>query len=182
LTLQSGTAINRHEIALGGRDMGESALIVSVGGESGRSAFDVLVDEQPRARLLAGASTPIFLQPYRSYKVRIRSVGATSLDYDSGARSVTLYPGNVANLEWSTRPLVTVFGQAIGADGLPVAGAMVQSQRGIGETDEHGYFQIDVAGADTLSFTRGTLPPCHAMVAAESRDTDLVSLGKVVCR
>jgi hypothetical protein len=77
---------------------------------------------------------------------------------------------------------VTVFGQAIGTDGLPVAGAMVQSQRGIGETDEHGYFQIDVAGADTLSFTRGTLPPCHAMVAAESRDTDLVSLGKVVCR
>ena len=182
LTLQAGTAINRHQLAVGGRDIGESALIVSLAGKSGRSAFDVLVDEQPRARLVGGASTPIFLQPYRSYKVRIRPVGATSVDFDSGARSITLYPGNVANLEWTAQRLLTVFGQAVRADGTPIAGAMVQSQRGVGETDDHGYFQIDVAGADTLSFTRGETAPCEVAVKAVSNDKDLLSLGKVVCR
>jgi hypothetical protein len=182
LTLQSGTALNRHELALGGRDIGESALIVSVDGKDNHAAFDVLVDEQPRARLAAGASAPIFLQPYRSYKVRLRSVGATSLDYDTAARSITLYPGNVANLEWTTQRLLTVFGQAVRADGVPIAGAIVRSDRGIGETDEHGFFQVDIAGTDTLSFAKGQSAPCHAAVTATTHDEDLLSLGKVICR
>jgi len=182
LTLQSGAAIDRHEVALGGRDVEESALVVSLDGERGRSSFDVLVDDQPRARLAAGESIPIFLQPYRSYKVRLRPAGPASVDYDSATRSITLYPGNVAHVRWTARPLFTVFGQAVGADGRPVANAMVQSDRGIGETNGQGYFQIDVAGGDTLSFTHGQSSSCHAKVAMPAEGEDLVALGKVVCR
>jgi hypothetical protein len=109
-------------------------------------------------------------------------VGATSLDYDTAARSITLYPGNVANLEWTTQRLLTVFGQAVRADGVPIAGAIVRSDRGIGETDEHGFFQVDIAGTDTLSFAKGQSAPCHAAVTATTHDEDLLSLGKVICR
>ena len=120
--------------------------------------------------------------PGASREVRIRSVGATSVEYDSAARSITLYPGNVANLNWTAQSLLTLFGQAVRPDGSPIRDAAVQSQRGIGETDDRGYFQIDVAGADTLSFTTGQAPPCHVAVPAARHDKELLSLGKVICR
>lgn len=182
LTVQAGAAIGRDELALGGRDVEESALVVSVDGDRGRSAFDVLVDEQPRGRLVAGASIPIFLQPYRSYKVRLRPVGPLSVDYDSTTRSITLYPGNVANVRWTARSLFTVFGQAVRPDGRPVANAMVQSERGIGETNDEGYFQVDVAGGDRLSFTSGVSGACEARIATVKGEEDLVPLGKVICQ
>ena len=181
LTLQSGAALDRHELALGGRDIQESALVVSLDGERGRTAFDVLVDDQPRGRLVAGQSVPIFLQPYRSYQVRIRPAGPTSVDYDTGTRSVVLYPGNVAHVRWAARSLFTVFGQAVGPDGRPIANAMVRSERGIGETNDEGYFQIDVAGGDTLSFTRGQSLTCHSKLGTFKEGRDLVPLGKVTC-
>lgn len=182
LTLQSAAAIDRHELALGGRDLQEGALVVSLDGERGKSAFDVLVDDQPRGRLVAGQSLPIFLQPYRSYQVRLRPSGPTSVDYDTGTRSIVLYPGNVAHVRWAARSLFTVFGQAIGLDGLPVANALVRSERGIGVSNDQGYFQIDVAGGDTLSFTRGQSWTCHSQLGVFKEGRDLVPLGKVTCK
>lgn len=182
LTLQSGAAIDRHELALGGRDVEESALVISLEGDHGPCAFDILVDEQPRGRIVAGGSIPIFLQPYRSYKVRLRPVGPSSVDYDGATRSITLYPGNVAHARWTARALFAVFGRAIRPDGRPVANALVQSNRGIGETDDHGYFQVDVAGADTLSFRKGEQDACQVAIPAPKDAGDLLSLGKVMCR
>ena len=182
LTIQAGAAVDRHQVALGGRDVEESALVVSLEGESSHSAFDVLVDEQPRGRLVAGGSIPIFLQPYRSYKVRLRPAGPSSVDYDSATRSITLYPGNVASVRWTVRSLFTVFGQAVLPDGRPLANAMVQSERGIGETNDEGYFQVDVAGGDTPSFTNRESGSCQASIGNGREGRDLVALGKVTCR
>jgi hypothetical protein len=182
LTLQTGAAIDRHEVALGGRDIAESALVVSLDGESGTSRFDVLVNEQPRGRVAAGAPLPLFLEPYREYAVRLRPVGAVSVDYDSGMRSVTLYPGNVQHLAWDTHAFFTVFGQALRPDGRPVANARIRSRRGIGESDENGYFQIDVAASDMLSFESAGSGSCSAPVSATRSEEEFVPLGKVTCQ
>lgn len=182
LTVQSGAAVNGNALAVGGRDIGESALVVSLDGERGRSAFEVLVNGQPRGRIAAGQSLPIFLPPYREYKVRIRPVGSASVDYDTGAREITLYPGNVERMIWIARSFFTAFGQALRPDGRPVANAAVQSPSGIGETDDHGYFQIDVAAGDTLSFDSAATGSCQAAVGTPKTRKDLVALGKVVCR
>jgi hypothetical protein len=182
LTLQAGAAIDAHDMALGGRDIQESALLVSLEGERGRSSFDVLVDEQPRGRVAAGQSLPVFLQPYREYSVRLRPIGAPAVDYDGAPRSFTLYPGNVQKLRWVARTFFTVFGQALRPDGRPVANATIQSQRGIGESDERGYFQIDVAAGDMLSFDPAAGESCKAAVSATKAEEDFVPLGKVICQ
>jgi Mat/Ecp fimbriae outer membrane usher protein len=182
LALQTGAALERHDAAVGGRDLEESALVVSLDGEPGRSAFDLLVDEQPRARLVAGQRIPIFLQPYHSYKVRIRPAGPTSSDFDSATRSVTLYPGNVEHLSWSIRSLFTVFGRAVAADGRPLANAEIHSGRGIGETDDKGYFQMDVESGDMLSFATQEKGSCSVRIAGTKPGSDFLSLGKVICR
>ena len=182
LTVQSGAAMSANALAVGGRDIGESALVVSLEGERGRPAFEILVNGQPRGRIAAGESLPIFLPPYREYEVRIRPVGPASVDYDSAPREITLYPGNVGRMTWVARAFFTAFGQALRPDGHPVANATVQSPSGIGETDDNGYFQIDVAAGETLSFDSAGAGACQAIVGSAQKKDDLVALGKVVCR
>lgn len=182
VSLQSGAALNTHRIALGGRDLEESAIVVSVEGERGSAAFDVIVNDQLRGRVAAGASLPIFLRPYRSYQVRLRSVGSSFVDIDTTARETALYPGNVTSLQWHSRRLFTVFGRALRADGRPLANSAVRSRRGIGETDELGRFQIDVAEGDLLDFDLGGDLACHISTRSAKPQNNYASLGEVVCR
>lgn len=183
LTLQSGIAVSRHVAALGGRDIDESALVISLDGDSAGSSFEVLVNEQPRGRIRAGTSLPLFLQPYHRYQVRLRPSAPGAVDYDASARDVTLYPGNVERLRWSVRSVFTVFGQAVRSNGTPVAHALVKSTRGIGESDAMGYFQVDVAAGDLLEFDARSDSVCRVRVAPSMpRDKDYVSLNRVICK
>ena len=182
LTLQSGAVLNRNEAVFGGRNLEESALVISVAGTSGDSEFEVLINEQPRGRLKSGGRLPIFLQPYRAYNVRLRPVNAASVWYESSTRKLTLYPGNVQHVRWRAEQLVTVFGRAVRPDGSPVADAVVTSKRALGQSDSNGYFQIDVAANETLSFTAAQGDPCTVPLGAVKSRGDYAALGKVICQ
>lgn len=182
LTFQTGLAIGSNELELGGRDLNQSAVIASLNGLAGDAAFDILIDDLPRGRLGAGSSVPIFLEAYRSYRLRLRPVGAIPLAYDSGTRTVTLYPGTVEKLAWTAERLITVFGQAVGTDGKPVANAPISLSRSIGQTDDHGYFQVDAAASDVLQFRLGESGTCKVPLARVHADGEYARLGKVVCQ
>lgn len=182
LTLQTGIAIGARALELGGRDLNQSAVIASIAGSAKDTAFDVLIDEVPRGRLGPGSRLPIFLEPYRSYRLRLRAVGSTSVNFDSGTRTITLYPGNVEHLTWTAESLFTVFGQAVSPAGRPLANAMVSSRRGLGQTDENGFFQIDVESNDVLAFKLDGEAKCEVPLAGVSVRSDYARLGRVVCR
>ena len=182
LTVQSGAVFNREDVMVGGRNLEQSALVVSLPASAGETGFEVLVDEQPRGRVKAGGKLPIFLQPYRVYAVRIRPINAAAVWFDSAAREVTLYPGNVQHVRWQAEQLTTAFGQAVRADGRPVSSALVRSRRGVGYSNENGYFQIDVASDDTINFESLGQVPCKVQIASLSLRNDVEALGKVVCQ
>lgn len=182
LTLQTGAVFNRDDVVLGGRNLEQSALVVSLAGTSGDSEFEVLVNEQPRGRVKAGERLPIFLQPYRAYGVRIRPVDAASVWFDPAPREVTLYPGNVQHVRWQAEQLVTVFGRAVRANGMPIANWLVTSKRGIGQSDADGYFQIEVTANETLSFAANENESCNVTVGTLEVRNDFAALGRVVCR
>jgi hypothetical protein len=58
---------------------------------------------------------------------------------------------------------------------------MVKAPHSIGETDDNGYFQVDVANDDMLTFTRGS-QRCEVRVTGAKPTNDLASLGKVICQ
>ena len=182
LSFQSGVAATGGAVELGGRDLNESALITSIGGSARDTLFDVLVDGLPRGRIRAGGRLPIFLQAYRSYQLRLKPVGPASVDFDSGARMVTLFPGNVAHVRWTADHLTTLFGRAMHADGKPVANAMVQSRRGVGQTDADGYFQIDSGEREQLVLTSAGGASCRIQLNQLESRGDYASIGKVICR
>lgn len=181
LTFQTGIAMNSGSVELGGRELNQSAVIVSLAGSSGDAAFDVLIDEVPRGRLAAGAALPLFLEAYRSYRLRLRPIGALPLAYDSSTRTVTLYPGNVEKLSWNADRLVTIFGQAVRPDGEPVANAAISLARGVGQTDGNGYFEVDTAPGDVMQLRSGD-ETCKVPLAGLKEDGEYARVGRVVCQ
>jgi len=183
LTLQSGAIVNHDDLVLGGRDLAESAVVVSVDGapEDG-TEFDVLVNGQRRGRLRSGHRLPIFLQAYRSYAITLHPVAAASVWYDSAARNVTVYPGNVQPLLWHVEHLLTVFGRAVHADGTPVADAVVTSRRGVGQSNPEGYFQIETSADDSLAFDAADGSRCKVVIGGLRQQLDYAGVGKVLCQ
>ena len=182
LSFQSGVAATAGAVELGGRDLNESALITSLGGTARDTLFDVLVDGLPRGRIRAGGRLPIFLQAYRSYQLRLKPVGSASVDYDSGTRTITLFPGNVEHVRWTADHLTTLFGRAVHADGTPVSNAMVQGRRGVGQTDGDGYFQVDAGEREQLVLTGADAASCRIQLNQLESRGDYASIGKVICR
>jgi len=100
--------------------------------------------------------------------------------FDASTRQVTLYPGNVEALRWKAQSYFTVFGQAVGAKGNPIANALVRSGRGMSETDSNGYFQLDVTRNDSI--TVGESARCKTQLANLAIKNDYAALGKVLCK
>lgn len=181
LNLQAGAAIDPHDFALGGRDLQESALVATIEGSAAGARFDVLIDEQPYGQVTQGDRLPIFLQPYHLYKVRLRPIGGPDVWYDSVTRDITLYPGMVQHLSWHVERLATLFGRAVRRDGTPIANASIQARRGVGETDDNGYFQVDSSSGDTLVFTAADGTSCRAQVGDLKAGASYIPMGKMIC-
>jgi hypothetical protein len=181
-TLESGFVLSGHGVGMSGREMNDSAVEVSAGGIEPGQRFELLVDEVARGTVGAGRTTRVFLQPYRSYDIRLRPLGAQAASFDTAARQVTLYPGSVATLHWDVTPLFVLFGQAVDGLGRPVANAEIKGSFGIGRSDSEGYFQVETRSGDMLGFEPASAPGCTVTVGKARQRDGYVSGGKVQCR
>ncbi|MFL6732914.1 MAG: TcfC E-set like domain-containing protein [Sphingomicrobium sp.] len=180
LAFQSGMALGGRSAILGARNPDQSAVIVSLGGDRSGTPFTILIDDVARGRVRVGERMSFYLPAYRTYKVRLVPTEASATGVDGGERSVTLYPGNVHPLSWRAETYITVFAQAVGQDRAPIANALVQSRKGIAQTDENGYFQVDVGRDDPITIASKD-GPCHVNLGKVAVKNDFASLGKVVC-
>ena len=114
--------------------------------------------------------------------MRLRPIGGAAVAYDTSPRTVTLFPGNVEQVRWEAEPLVTLFGQAVSADGTPIANASIAARRAVGQTDAEGFFEVDAATGDVLEFSNGEKVTCKVPLASLATDGDYARLGRVICR
>ncbi len=182
LNFQSGIAMNPDGFRFGARQTSESAIIVSLSGEKSDATYRVLLDDTDRGHLHVGERLSLFVPAYRSYRVRLLPKESTAAEVDPQPREVTLYPGNVATLNWRAERYVTLFARAISSAGQPIARALVQTGRNVAETDDQGYFQINVSRGDLLRFSRSGSALCSVSAPTFAPDEDLLSAGKVVCQ
>lgn len=182
VSLQSGLAFSRNGALFGAQQTSESAVIVSLEGDDSRNDFRVLVDDIERGHLRSGDRLSLFLPAYRTYRVRLLPMQSAPVELDTQARAVTLYPGNVVSMGWTAERYATLFAQAISQEGRPVAGAFVQTQRSVAQTDDQGYFQINVRPGDILKLSRSGSIICSVVAPSTSGSTDLISAGKVACK
>jgi hypothetical protein len=181
-TLDGGFALGKSGITVAGKEMNDTAVVVSVRGSDDDQAFDVLVDEVPRGTISGGKKLALFLEPYKMYDVRLRPRGDGIASFDTAPKSVTLYPGNVTEVGWNVTPLFILFGRAVADNGKPIANADIAGPHGIGRTDGGGYFQVEANRNDELHLTQASGAPCTMRIAAQQVAKGLVSAGDVACR
>ena len=180
--LNTGLVAADDGIGVGGLQMDDAAIIVSLSGAEAGQLFDVLVDDMVRGTVESSKNLTLFLPAYKRYDVRLKPRRAGVSNYDTGPQAVTLYPGNVAGLEWNVTPLVILFGRAMDASGRPIANANVRGRYGVGSTDGNGYFQIEARASELLTLVDRTGAACSMTLAGTKPTQGYTVAGEVVCR
>lgn len=181
-TIEAGFAVSNGKLKVSGRDLTESAIMVSVTGGVDGQTFELLVDGIVRDTIGNGQTVAVYLPPYKNYEIRVRPKGGAPSTLDQGARRISLYPGTVAALEWKTTAVAVMFGQAISSTGQPVKEAEVTSKSGITRTDSLGYFQIETAGNESLVFKDDSGAICRIPVSNIPLSSAYFAAGEVACR
>jgi Mat/Ecp fimbriae outer membrane usher protein len=181
LGFQTTLALHGDRVALVGRNQNESMVMVSVKDAPKNGRFEVLIDDLPSGTVRGGGTLALALTPYRQYDVRIRPKGETLLHYDGNAKRVGLYPGNVARMNWSAKPVVAMFGRLVFADGVPVANATLKSGGGFGQSDDNGWFQIEAAAGARLDVALPDGRSCQVDAPAKRPESGYAALGTVLC-
>ena len=174
-------ALSSKGVAYGGANITESGIIVQLSGAAPDLIVDVLVDGAPMARLHGNNSVPIFLPPYKVYRVTLLPVGGPSIDFDDRERRVSLYPGNVQTLTWKVMPVIAVFARALDATGRPIAEAAIDGAREPAGTDDRGYFQVEVGAGATLTLHPASGGACKIVLPVATPQNGYAGLGDLTC-
>lgn len=180
--LNTGLAAGDGSVHVGGLQMDDSAIVVSLTGTDAGGIFDVIVDEVARGTVELGQNLALFLPAYRQYDVRLKPRHTQISNFETSSRIVTLYPGNVVKVEWKVTPLVILFGRAVDSSGKPIANASITGPHGVGLTDGEGYFQIEARPSDSLNVVSRTGAACSMGFAGATPSKGYVLAGEIVCR
>lgn len=168
-------------VAYGGADIGESALVVAIRGDAPENEFVVYVDGAVKGRLRAGERRTIIVAAYKTYDVRIASLGGGNVHYDNDSRRLTVYPGNVASTTWLVRQVTPAFGRILDGRGQPLVFARIEGGVEPSFTDDLGYFQVEVPGATTLKVLPRSGAACEFPVEPGKDTESYVRLGVLTC-
>ncbi|WP_354011081.1 CS1-pili formation C-terminal domain-containing protein [Endozoicomonas lisbonensis] len=180
-SLSSSFMANNNVFAFGGESQSRSAVVVTVDGASLGDQFDVYVDNQRRGYALGGKASIIHLSPFRTYKVSIRPAGSSIFAFDEKEYEVTLYPGNVMDLDYNVNSVRVLYGRVRAAGGDWLVNASVQGGVGLAVSDEFGMFQAEVTDdSEQLIFMKGG-KQCLVELDIDDKKDDFINLGQVVC-
>ncbi len=169
------------KMAWGGQRSDLSAVVLDFSGDADTN-FAVLVDQQPAGLVQSDKRNVIGLRPYRTYEITLVPRGETFVDFDQRVRSVTLYPGNVATLQYEANAVTVVVGQIVDRSRLPVANARIDGIAGYAGTDENGWFQIEIAGAQPLTIRRADQEPCRVELPLLEAERGIAVVNTLVCQ
>ena len=182
LGIQTTIGLGRGGIAFKGRDQNDSMVLVRVAGAGPQDRFEVLVNDSVAGTVHGSGSTAVAVPAYRQYEFRIRQTDGDLLHYDGSVRRVGLYPGNVTRLSWTARKVTAMFGRLLLESGEPVRLASVTNPAGIGETDDHGYFQIEGEIGSAIDVAMSDGRSCRVALPQVLQQEGYAPLGTLHCR
>lgn len=171
ITADTNFVVGGGRFAWGGAQLAPAAVVLDLRGEPGDALFDVFVDERRAASVSAGRRALLPLAAYERYRVRLADRGTDFLAFDSAARDVTLYPGNVETLTWDVQRVRVHVGRLFVMENIciqiddscqmlrrPMRHALIEGAHGFAMTDQDGRFQAEVlTGTVQLRARRGDL-------------------------
>lgn len=181
LTAQTAFALGHGRVRVGARDQNDGILSVSVKGNVQNARFEVLVDDVVRGTIDPNGHMTIAVTPYRRYKVMIRATGSELVALDTQVRTIDMYPGTFAPLDWKVTSVLAMFGRLVDPRGVPIANADITAGDAIAATDDHGFFQLQAASDAKITVNRANDAACWATLNAKRSLQGYTSLGDVTC-
>jgi Mat/Ecp fimbriae outer membrane usher protein len=181
LTAQTSIGIGHGEVRLGARDQNDGIITVGIHGPAHDARFQVIIDDAVRGEIGGNQHITVAVTPYRRYKVRIRPLGAQLVAFDTQDRTIDVYPGTFAPLDWKVNAVLAMFGRLVGHDGNPIANADIVADGAIAATDDHGYFQLQAPSDTKLTAHGGNGLTCTAKLDAQRSAKGYTPLGDVRC-
>lgn len=178
---QTTLAAGAGTVQVAGRTTTESMVVARVGGARDADRFEILVNEQVAGTIEGSRPYTLALPAYRAYDVRIRPTGRDLLAYDSSPREVSLYPGTVTKLEWTAAPVTIKFGRLMSPNGISVGGVSITGKGIWTETDDDGYFQIEVPDDAELTVTLQDGSTFAMILPSAKANNGIARIGSVVC-
>ena len=179
--LSTSFILAKDQVALGGKEQNQSAVVIDLRGDAGDSFFDIMVDGGRVGVARAGTKTVLSLRPFESYSIRLNVRGNDFVYFNDEEHKVTLYPGNVVTLNWRADKINIVFGRIQDPVGKPIANALLKGVAGLATTDEFGVFQAEVIEG-TKEFqvqTRTSL--CTVKLPDYVANNGVASIGNLIC-
>ena len=180
MSAETGLVIGAGRAEIGGGIVRDGAMIVTTEG-SNTKKLDVFVNKVKAGTSQDGRPLVVYLEPYREYQVEAKPHDAALVTGDFTDRRVTVYPGTVSRVSWKASQFFIGFGRLVSADGQPIGGAEISGPHGVAETDEDGYFQIDLGASEKLE-VKGVAIACQFSAPSDVPQSGYVKLGDVVCR
>lgn len=147
----TGFVVGGGHVKLGVRNQqGDAVAMVSVPVERGgtpvpngdQGAYRIMIGNQLVGTVAPGETTALTLPSFREYRIGLQPVNSPPYSVDLSPRTVPLYPGNAAPVEFRAAQVITILGRLLDTSGTPIAAARVSAGSDSTVTDEHGYFVI----------------------------------------
>lgn len=169
------------ELDIAGRTTTESMIVAQVIGASDNDRFELIVNEHVAGTILGKENLALALPAYRSYSVRMRPVGDDLLSYDGSSREIGLYPGAVEKLEWDVSPISIKFGHLVDGTGKGIPHASITGKGVWSETDDQGYFQIEVGDDTQVTVTMNNGKSFPLTLPSAPKGNSVAHLGDITC-
>jgi len=180
--LSTSFIVAKDQLALGGKEQNQSAVVIDLRGDAGDSFFDIIVNGGRMGTARAGTKTVLSLRPFESYSIRLKVRGNDFVYFDDKEHKVTLYPGNVVTLNWRADKVNIIFGRIQDSDGKPVANGLLKGVAGLATTDEFGVFQAEIIETVTEFQVQTRSSLCTVRLPQVVAKNGVASVGNLHCR
>lgn len=160
----------------------QAAVVIDLSHAARHASFNVLVDGDRQTTVRAGDRTVIPLTPFRTYRIRLEPRGNEAVALTQSERRVTLYPGNVVNLNWSTDVVDVISGRIVDSHGMPVRNAVIGGAVGDAHTDRYGLFHARMQKSSEYLTVQAHGRHCIVHIPETRRLQTDRSLGVFSCR
>ncbi len=156
------------------------AVVIHIDGNTNEK-FEVIVNDRVVGFAWPNQGKVISLRPYETYRVRVKPAGAGIVGFDERTHTLTLYPGNVQELNFTANALVVLVGQLVDGTGSPLAHARFNNVQGWGASDANGWFQVEAKGLQPLQITMSDGQSCQAALPEVEAEEGLAMVDVLQC-
>ena len=183
LNSQFNIVATSEQFAIGGNQRNAAGVMIDLESVASESlSFAVIINDVEYAKIDAGKSRFVALQPYQTYQIVLSPRGESMVNFDNRPKKVTLYPGNIEHLAWDIHLVKVVIMQVLDVADLPIVNSRIVDFDDYAKTDDLGWIQLRVKAAGQLKFIDQNNQICFVDISEKDLSEDVNFLSEKSCQ